>query len=231
MRALRTVITSLILMAVAVNASAQWDDEYKMEIGGGVGMMSYQGDFNGNIAKEMQPSLSLLARRVLNPYMGFKANIIYGTLKGSSRNVETSFPDLRETNYSFSNKVVDACLTYEYNFWPYGTGKDYRGARRLTPFIFIGIGATYADVNGGSVVAANLPVGGGVKYKVATRLNIGLEWAMHFCHSDKLDGVEDPYHIKSSGIFKNSDGYAALQLTLTYSFLPKCKTCNKDNDD
>ena len=48
---------------------------------------------------------------------------------------------------------------------------------------------------------------------------------------DKLDGVVDPYYIKSSGLFKNRDGYSVLQVTLTYSFLPKCKTCNKDNDD
>ena len=228
---LRHIILSLLLTAYAISAFAQWADEYKMEIGGGVGLMSYQGDFNGNITKSLQPVFSVVARRVLNPYMGFKANISYGTLKGSSRDVETHYPDLEQNGWTFNNNVYDAGITYEYNFLPYGTGKDYRGAKRFTPFVFLGIGATLTKANGKSVFAANLPLGCGVKYKVATRLNLGLEWAMHFCGSDKLDGVVDPYYIKSSGLFKNRDGYSVLQVTLTYSFLPKCKTCNKDNDD
>ena len=54
---------------------------------------------------------------------------------------------------------------------------------------------------------------------------------MHFSTSDKLDGVVDPYGIKSTGLFKNRDCFSALQLTLTYSFMAKCKTCNNDKDD
>lgn len=68
----------------------------------------------------------------------------------------------------------------------------------------------------------------GIKYKVAERLNVGLEWAVHFTQSDKLDGVKDPYYIESTGLFKNTDCYSTLQLTLTYSFMPKCVTCNKE---
>ena len=51
---------------------------------------------------------------------------------------------------------------------------------------------------------------------------------MHFSLSDKLDGAEDPYAIRSRGPFKNTDSYSALSLTLTYSFSPKCANCNKD---
>lgn len=68
-----------------------------------------------------------------------------------------------------------------------------------------------------------------MKYKIGPRLNLGLEWAVHFSLSDKLDGAEDPYGVKSSGLFKNTDCYSALKLTLTYSFMPKCITCNKDD--
>ena len=41
---------------------------------------------------------------------------------------------------------------------------------------------------------------------------------MHFSLSDELDGVKDPYSVKSSGAFKNTDCYSALEVTLTYSF-------------
>ena len=77
---------------------------------------------------------------------------------------------------------------------------------------------------------ANVPIGIGVKYKVAPRLNVGLEWAVHFSLSDGLDGVADPYGIPSSGLFKNTDCYSALQLSLTYSFMPKCRTCHNADE-
>jgi len=80
-----------------------------------------------------------------------------------------------------------------------------------------------------NVATANLFLGVGVKYKLADRLNLGLEWAMHFAMSDKLDGVSDPYTVGSVGMFKNKDGYSAISLSLTYSFMPKCRTCNKDD--
>ena len=126
---------------------------------------------------------------------------------------------------------MDLSLLYEYNFWPYGTGRDYRGAKRLTPFVFLGIGATYAKTEEKGVFTGNFPLGLGVKYKLGKRVNLALEWAMHFSLSDELDGVKDPYMIKSGGLFKNTDCYSTLQLTLTYSFMQKCRTCNSDKYD
>ena len=61
------------------------------------------------------------------------------------------------------------------------------------------------------------------------RLDSGKARAIHFSLSDELDGVKDPYLIKSSGAFKNADCYSALQVMLTYSISPKCRTCNKDD--
>lgn len=225
----RLALATLLLLSV-LGGYAQWDDEYKMEIGAGVGTLSYKGDFNGSLGKNLQPMATVVLRRVFNPYMDLAANLSYGTLSGDPKDVETKYPKAEELQ-SFSNKLVDFGLRYEYNFWPYGTGHDYRGARRITPFIFLGLGATYADTAEGSKFTGNFPIGAGVKFKIATRLNLGVEWAMHFTWSDELDGVADPYGIKSSGLFKNTDGYSALQVSLTYSFLPKCKTCNKDRDD
>ena len=222
-------IISLLLAAATTTAAAQDDYEYKMEIGVGAGMVSYQGDFNGSILSNMQPSASLLLRRVFNPYMGLKLDVMYGKLKGSSADVDTYYPELHDKPIEFSNTLVDASITYEYNFWPYGTGREYRGARRLTPFVFLGIGATYAKGDNTDAFTANVPIGVGAKYKIGSRLNLGIEWSMHFSLSDKLDGVVDPYTIKSSGMFKNTDCYSALKLTLTYSFLPKCVICNKDD--
>ena len=227
---MRKPLAILLLSAATANtALAQSDYEYRMEIGAGIGMVSYEGDFNGSILSNMQPTASVVLRRIFNPYMGVRLAASYGKLKGSSKDVKTYMPDYVETPYDFSNTLIDVSATYEYNFWPYGTGNDYRGAKRLTPFVFGGIGATYVTGDG-SVFTANVPLGIGVKYKVAQRVNLGIEWAAHFSLSDKLDGVADPYGIKSSGLFKNTDCYSVLQLTLTYSFMPKCRTCHNDDE-
>lgn len=221
----------LLLLLLPLTMQAQEDDMYKMEIGAGVGLVSYEGDFNGSVTKNAQPGASLVLRRVFNPYMGLKLNLLYGKLKGDSDGEKTYYPDYQQEKYSFSNTLMDLSLTYEYNFWPYGTGRDYRGAQKITPFVFLGLGATYVKTSGKSVFTGNFPLGVGVKYKLGKRVNLGLEWAIHFSLSDELDGVKDPYMIKSSGLFKNTDCYSALQLTLTYSFMQKCRTCNSDKYD
>lgn len=226
---MRKGLVTLLMLCATLTASAQQDDEYLMEIGGGVGMVSYQGDFNGKITSGMQPAGAIVWRRLLNPYMGFRVTGMMGKLKGDATRVETYYPDETTRAYSFDHSLTDISVTYEYNFWPYGTGRDYRGAKRLTPFIFGGIGATYVSGGEKKVFAANVPIGLGIKYKLKERLNVGLEWSMHFSLSDELDGIADPYGIKSSGAFKNTDCYSGLMLTLTYSFKSKCRTCNNDD--
>ena len=218
-----------ITALATLGAHAQDEYEYRMEIGVGGGLVNYLGDFNGSIVSNMQPSASLILRRVFNPYMGLKLDFAYGKLKGSSADVKTWYPELADNPIDFNSTLMDLSLSFEYNFWPYGTGREYRGAKRLTPFVFLGIGGTYAKTGDESVFTANVPIGVGVKYKLGRRLNLGLEWAAHFSLSDKLDGVADPYGIESSGLFKNTDCYSMLKLTLTYSFMPKCKICNKDD--
>ena len=226
---MRKGLVTLLMLCATLTASAQQDDEYLMEIGGGVGMVSYQGDFNGKITSGMQPAGAIVWRRLLNPYMGFRVTGMMGKLKGDAPRVETYYPDETTRAYSFDRSLTDVSVTYEYNFWPYGTGRDYRGAKRLTPFVFGGIGATYVSGGEKKVFTANVPIGLGIKYKLNERLNVGLEWSMHFSLSDELDGMADPYGIKSSGAFKNTDCYSGLMLTLTYSFKSKCRTCNNDD--
>ncbi len=226
---MRKGLVTLLMLCATLTASAQQDDEYLMEIGGGVGMVSYQGDFNGKITSGMQPAGAIVWRRLLNPYMGFRVTGMMGKFKGDATRVETYYPDETTRAYSFDRSLTDVSVTYEYNFWPYGTGRDYRGAKRITPFVFGGIGATYVSGGEKKVFTANVPIGLGIKYKLKERLNVGLEWSMLLSLSDELDGMADPYGIKSSGAFKNTDCYSGLTLTLTYSFKSKCRTCNNDD--
>ncbi len=214
---------------------AQEDVEYRMDIGAGVGATTYYGDFNASPTKNIQPAGVIVFRNIINPHMAVRLSGMYTKVKGTFDPNRTYYPELKNT-YSFSNSLADLSATYEYNFWPYGTGKDYRGAKRLTPFISIGLGMTYAKIKEDSemnikkknVVTANIPIGVGVKYRYKDRYNFSLDWQMHFSMSDELDGIKDPYGISSNGLFKNTDCYSTLTLAFTYSFSEKCRTCHKE---
>jgi hypothetical protein len=221
----------MLLLMMTVSVQAQMEPEYRLEVGGGIGAVTYLGDFNSNLFRDMQPMGSLLAKYRIDPRQALAMNISYGQLKGSSSNEKTYYPDSIK-DYSFKSNLVDVGLRYEYNFWPYGTGQEYRGAKHLTPYIYIGMGATVAkaDTADKTEVAFNLPLGGGVKYKMADRLNLGVEWTIHFTTSDMLDGVKDPYGITSGGLFKNTDCYSQLRVSITYDLWAKCKTCHNDRD-
>lgn len=225
----RWLIVVACLLSMSISASAQEEPEYRMEVGGALGVVSYEGDFNGNITKNAQPLVALVAKYRMNPRMSLGGSLTTGKLKGSSKDVDSYFPELHDSVYSFSNQLIDLGLRYEYNFWAYGTGREYRGARRVAPFIALGLGLTYADA-GGAVFTGNLMLGAGVKYKVGERLNLTAEWNMHFSGNDNLDGCVDPYGIKSNGLFKNTDCYSMLRIALTYDIWAKCKTCNNDRD-
>ena len=225
---MRYLLIFMMIFGSATQLSAQDESEYRMEIGAGLGLNGYLGDFNGNLTKDLQPMATAMARYVFNPYTALRMNVSVGTMKGSSDDVGTYHPDYAGAPVTFNNTLYDVCLTYEYNFWPYGTGRDYRGAKRFTPFVFAGVGGAYVDTPNKGKFAMNVPLGLGVKYKMSERMNLGLEWALHFSQTDELDGVKDPYYVTSSGLFKNTDCYSALQFTLTYSFMAKCSTCNKE---
>ena len=115
---MRRSVISLLILFSSVPVLAQTDPEYKMEIGAGVGMMGYLGDFNSSLFKDLQPMGTVLARYNLSPYMGFKMNVSFGKMKGSSADVKTYYPKFASAPYTFNNSLVDVGLAYEYNFSP-----------------------------------------------------------------------------------------------------------------
>jgi hypothetical protein len=226
---MKQLVVLIALLVAAATATAQDLPEYRLELGGGAGMMTYVGDLNGNLLRQMQPLGEAVVKYKSNPRMAWALNIGYGQLKGSSKNIDTFYPELQENPIEFKSTLVDVGLRFECNFWAYGTGREYYGARPLTPFMTFGLGLTFANP-GKSTAGLQMPLGFGVKYKLADRLNLTLEWTIHFTGSDKIDGVSDPYGIKSGGLFKNADGYSILGLRLTYDLWEKCKSCNNDRE-
>ena len=107
---MKRIFINLLLFLAATPLWAQSDPEYKMEIGAGVGMMGYLGDFNESLFKDLQPMGTVLARYNFSPNMGLKMNVSFGKMKGSSADVKTYYPRFASAPYTFDNSLVDVDL-------------------------------------------------------------------------------------------------------------------------
>ena len=86
----RSLITTAILFSCS-GVMAQDDPEYRMEFGAGLGLTTYEGDFNGGIlsGENTSPSGSVILRRVMNPRSALRFALGFGSIKGSSKNLST----------------------------------------------------------------------------------------------------------------------------------------------
>lgn len=228
---LRPLLLILGLLFCA-GISAQSEEEYRMEVGVGAGAAFSLNDANSSLFGGAKPMGGAVARFIFNPRSALKLTASYATTSGNIDGVKNFYPahpagtaSPQRLQHSWSGGIVDVSALYELHFLPYGYFRTYLGLSRIVPYIQGGIGITYGTVD--KVVAPNIPIGFGVKYKLSERLNLGLDWKMHFTTTDRLDGLQDPLGIPTSG-FKKKDHYSLLTISLTYSLWSVCPTCNKD---
>ena len=229
-------------MAFATNASPQTGEllEYKQEIGGGLGVMSYIGDAGGGFLSRPGMMGTLLWRYNINQRMVVKTNFAMGHVSGTTKGEYIPSDPLSETaeggieaqTMHFGRNVMDFGAQFEFNFLGYGRGATYKGLSPWTPYILAGVGFTVATGGGGTAAGGlNIPLGVGFRYKIRPRLNLGLEWSVRFTTTDRIDDngqrptLKDPYGIES-GMFKNKDCYQMLFVSLTYDISPKYRKCN-----
>lgn len=225
--------TVIFLALLPLGAAAQDDTEYRMEIGGGLGSSFYIGDVNTKFYHNQGIAVEGLWRYLFDHYNSLKISLAAGGIKGKADLGIDYYPDDPQSGavsptpstYKFSGTVVDLSCMYELNLLPYGYYSGYMGYKRITPFFQFGLGFSYGTA--GKEFTANFPVGFGVKYRLGKRVNLALDWTMHFAFGDKIDGLESPHGIKSEGL-KNKDNYCLTMLTMTYCFGPICPNCNKD---
>ena len=222
MRLKNHIISFICFLAISTNTMAQ-ELEYKYEIGGLIGTGFYLGDANTDkLYKDNHLAGGAMLRYNINPRMSLKFDLFASGISSDVKSSGNYIPERNGISQSFKSTVWDLGCQYEISFWGYGTGKGFKGTKRFTPYIQLGLGFTYCNE-----LCLNFPLGVGVKYKIADRVNVGLDWAVHFATSDKLDGISDPYYIKS-GFMKNKDTYCSTMLYLTYDICPKLRKCNND---
>lgn len=224
----------------ALHAQQADEVEYTKEIGGGVGLGFMLGETNNKWFSGLTPNANVQLRFILSPRMAIRTELGYNRLKGDNTSIRDFHPyssgnaTTERLNYSMSGSMLNLNVLYELHFLPYGWYRNYLGHKRVTPYIQLGLGLAYAHTSTlrnaekgkCDAVTVDIPLGLGLKYKVARRLNLGIDWTFHFTPSDKLDGLTNPSGVKTSA-FHGKDFYSQARLTLTYDISPKCPTCNK----
>lgn len=219
-------ILFILFIVFALSAAKAQDTTYKFDAGVQLGISGYLGEANSsNIFKHPGFSAGASFRYLPNARMAFRGVFMTTSLSGNTVDMDNVLPGGQ--NYEFSSRVYDLGARYEFNFLPYGIGETYKRLSRITPYMTLGIGVTYATCDGENTFAPNIPLGVGVKYKLSRRLNMGLEFTMTKTFSDKIDGknLSDMYLIKSSFI-KNTDWYSNISFSITYEFGERCSTCH-----
>ena len=222
----KVLIAILFAVTAIFPARLAAQEDYRFDIGGGIGMTGYLGDSNtSNLYSAPSWDLELLFRYIGNPRWAFKTNVYIGSLRGDSGRMANVLPT--ENPLKFSTIFYELGEMAEFNFFNFGIGERYRNLNRFSPYISAGLSDTVWTVGGYTSGAFTLPFGVGAKFKVNRRLNLGLEFLMKKVFSDRLDGpaLDDPLGIESSFV-KNTDWYSTLTITLSYEFSKRCATCH-----
>lgn len=223
---MRNLLKILLILATAsASFAARAQEDYRFDIGGGIGMTGYLGDASSNLYASPSWDAEILFRYIYNPRFNFKTNFYVGGLGGDTSKMDDILPD--GENFKFTTTFYELGEMVEFHFFNYGMGERYRKLKRWTPYITAGLGVTAWKADGKFGAAATIPLGIGFKYKPALRWNLGLEFLMKKTFTDRLDGehLKDPYGIKS-GFMKNTDWYSTLTITISYEFSKRCAVCN-----
>lgn len=223
---------TLLILSSSLHAQ---EKEYMYEIGGGIGTSWGYGDINRSSAL-YDPSLAadLLFRYNINLRWALAVDASTNGLKGDSKDFENAFPN--STQWSFDRRYWQLGIRPEFSFWNYGWGNDYREKHRVAPFLTagLGVGISTGDTQQDALVdsdantAFSIPLGLGVKWKMAPRWDLQCTalWTKSF--GDKVDGIADPYNVGTIAPV-NTDWIGSIYVSVTFCFKERCLECKNQN--
>lgn len=244
----RNALTTILLLAASAGAYAQASadeaKEYMYEVGLGGGFSVAYGDINrSNPLYHPAGAGDVVIRYNANPRWAVSFDLATLGLRGDSRDFDGSFPG--DAALSIDSRYWQLACRPEFHFWNYGWASDYREKQRIAPFLTAGLGVGLATSRKqpagatGSVAAESadgkstaftlaLPLGAGVKWKMAPRWNAQMTCLFTKTFSDRTDGLEDPMGIPH-GALKNTDWIGSLLLSVTFDFKERCMECKNQH--
>jgi hypothetical protein len=213
------IVYQLVIAGLISLATVQAQDAIVQEgeFGFGVGAGHYFGDLNTR-ANLNRPKVAATAffRKNLSNYIAARVGISFAQL-GYSDIYNDHNKYMNSRNLSFNSRVWELTVQGDFNFFRFMPGEPEYS---FTPYITFGAGvfsydpyaylldekiflrplgtegqgsALYPDRKTYGTTALCIPFGGGIKYSLNDRINIGLEVLHRFTNTDYLDDVSKTY--------------------------------------
>ena len=208
------------------------------EFGIGVGAGHYFGDLNTRARlNRVKMAGTIFFRKNLGNYIAVRVGASFAQL-GYSDRYNTHNKYMFSRNLSFNTKVWELTLQGDFNFFRFMPGEPQYS---FTPYITFGAGVfnydPYAYLRGEKIFLRPLntegqgstlypdrkpyksmglcfPIGGGIKYALNDRINIGFEVLHRITNTDYIDDVSTTY-VESSLFPANPDGSTSNGLLLS----------------
>lgn len=213
----------LIIVIFAICQVTAQNQKYKyFDAGLTAGVSYYLGDINPSRQfYSPSPAFGGFVRYNLNNREALRATLSYITIKGSDRDFNNVYQQVR--NASFSTSFSEISVAYEFNFLPYITDKRKRG---FSPYLYAGLGYqafVSAPNNQGNFFS--VPFGAGIKYAPTKRIGIGVEWGMSKTFNDNLDGVINPGGESVKTLLNNNDWFSFAGFFISFRLNDKTGDC------
>ena len=191
-----------------------------MEVGVQGGASYYVGELASHVFMSVGETYGAQLRYKIDPRWAIQ-------LKGQRQRVINK-------EYNVDNSMWHVDVVGEYNFFQLGLDEYNIHMRSLTPYMFLGVGATvYEDSlimkDFFKCVAVYLPVGIGLKWKIAERWQLQLAWQhnVYLWNGDGLEGSEafDNLHEMNGINIMNNDVTSTLTVGVVFEFGHKERIC------
>ena len=201
------------------------------EIGPGIGASWTYGDINRtSVIYDPGLAAELVFRYNLNLRWSMALDLSYNKLQGDSKDFDNVFP--QAVQWSFDRRYYQFGIRPEFNFWNYGWGSDYREKHRIAPFLTAGLGFGWANGKSSgdkqSTTMFSIPVGLGIRWKMAPRWDLQLTGLWSKIFGDAVDGIADPYQTGTTAP-ANTDWVGSVMMSVTFCFKERCLECHNQN--
>lgn len=205
----RTFLYLFCVLSISGVAQIKKRTFSQRELGFYGGASYYIGDINprGHF-KASHPALGVFFRYATSYRYAFRFGLNYGQISGSD--AASGEADQVERNLGFKSQLYEANATAEFNFVEYRIGHD---RYKFTMFVFAGLAGFYfnskSNINGEYVPLRDrhsedqkkaypkfqfsIPFGVGIKWNVAEKIGLGLEWGPRRTFTDYLDDIKGSY--------------------------------------
>lgn len=221
---MKRILVVLLVQIIIMPIFAQRNGNFGIFFGGSY----YMGDLNDS-KHFYKPSMNfgILYRHDFDDRHSVKLNGYYAGLRADGNDF---FPaGTYYGNHSFSNNIGELSANYEFNFLPFNK-KKHRD--NFSPYVSLGIGYSYLfnNVLGYLVV----PFGGGFRYNITRRMDIGCLWESRMLFQDDLDNLSNGANvyteISTNPSLFNHDWYNFFGVYLTYKIFKYYEDCDTYND-